>query len=82
MVVKVEAVLNDRPLTYTSIEVDDLQPLTPAHLLYGRMITKLPHECVADDFPNPDYGVHSLQTQTNIQVHLLKSFQTRWKHEY
>ena len=82
MVVEVEAVLNDRPLTYTSSEVDDPQPLTPAHLLYGRTITRLPYECLADDLQDPDYGAHSLRTQTKTQAHLLKSFQTRWKHEY
>ena len=80
MVVKVEAVLNDRRLTYTSSEVDDPQPLTPAHLLYGRMIIRLPHECLADDLQDPVYGAYSLRTQTKTQAHLLKSFQTRWKH--
>ena len=82
MIVEVEAVLNDRPLTYTSSDVDDPQPLTPAHLLYGRMITRLPHECQADDLNDPDYGSNSLQTQTKTQAHLLKSFQTRWRHKY
>ena len=79
MIVEVEAVLNDRPLTYISSYVDDPQPLTPAHLLYGRMITRLPP---ADDLNDPDYGSNSLQTQTKTQAHLLKSFQTRWRHEY
>ena len=55
MIVEVEAVLNNRPLIYTSSDVDDPQPLTPAHLLNGRMITRLPHECQADDLNDPDY---------------------------
>ena len=82
MIVEVETVLNDRPLTYTSSDVDDPQPLTPAHLLYGRMITRLPHECQADDLNDPNYGSNSLQTLTKTQAHLLKSFQTHWRHEY
>ena len=35
MIVQVEAVLNNRPLTYTSRDINDPQPLTPPHLLYG-----------------------------------------------
>ena len=83
MVVEIEAVLNDRPLTYTSSDVDDPQPLTPAHLLYGRKIVRLPHEYHAEEFEDPDYGTKSqLQRQARIQAHLLKSFQSRWAHEY
>ena len=36
IVIKIEAVLNDRPITYVSSDVSDPEPLTPAHLLYGR----------------------------------------------
>ena len=42
LVVEIEAVLNDRPLTYTFSELEEMDPLTPAHLLYGRRITSLP----------------------------------------
>ena len=34
--------MNDRPLTYVHSDPQDLQPLTPAHLLYGRRIQLAP----------------------------------------
>jgi len=48
MVVDIEAVLNDRPLTYLSNDCQDPAPFTPSHLLYGRRITRVPHELVSD----------------------------------
>lgn len=55
IVVEIEAVLNDCPLTYVSTDVRDVEPLTSAHLLHGRRITPLEHEENVDD---PDY-VHA-----------------------
>jgi len=60
LVMEIEAVHNDRPLTYTSPEFDDLEPLTPAHLLYGRRITSLSYESVdGDEVDNPTFGDES-----------------------
>ena len=36
VIVEIEAVLNDCPLTYVLSEINDPEPLTPSHLLYGR----------------------------------------------
>ena len=43
LIVEIEAVLNDRLFTYTPTDIDDAQPLTPADLLHGRRILRLPH---------------------------------------
>ena len=43
IIVEIEAMLNDRPLTYVSSEISDPEPLTPSHLLYGRRIQSIPH---------------------------------------
>ena len=43
IIMEIEAILNDRPLTYVSSELMDPEPLTPSHLLHGRRITCLPH---------------------------------------
>ena len=33
IIVEIEAILNDRPLTYTSTDLDDPEPLWPSHFL-------------------------------------------------
>ena len=83
IVVEVEATLNDRPLTYASSDVTDVEPLTPAHLLYGKRMTSLPHS-YEDDVENPDYVVSESRVRKRLTNHarLLQHFQTRWKKEY
>ena len=57
IVVEVEAVLNNHPLTNVSPDVKDMDPVTPSHLLYGRSIISLPYQDVQDDEVNdPTYG--------------------------
>ena len=46
LIVEIEAVLNDRPLTYVSSDLSDPGPLTPSHLICGRRITSLPYTMV------------------------------------
>ena len=48
IVVEVEAVLNNRPLTHVSSDIRDAEPITPSHLLYDRPIVSLPHRDVQD----------------------------------
>ena len=54
---EIEALLNDRPLTYVSTDVQDAEPLTPAHLLYGRKIITLPYE--HDELEDLTFGEES-----------------------
>ena len=42
IVAEVKARINNRPLTYVSSELQPLQSLTPAHLVYGRRIVTMP----------------------------------------
>jgi len=82
MIVQVEAVLNNRPLTYTSRDINDPQPLTPPHLLYGWNITRLPHNCESTNLSDPDYGQELLRRKDKTQAYLMKCFQFHWRHEY
>ena len=84
IVVEVEALLNDHPLTYVSSDIDDPEPITPSHLLYGRRIVLLPHCAVQEDeFNDPDFGdVSELRRRARNQATVIKHFWSRWKHEY
>ena len=84
VVVEIESMLNDRPLTYVSSDLLDPQPLTPSHLLYGRRIQQAPHpitdqEELAD--PSVMYG-KDLRKQVDKLTQLIEHFTSRWKREY
>jgi hypothetical protein len=80
-----EAILNDRPLTHVSSELEDAEPLTPSHLLYGRRITTLPHALYEDDeFRDPIYESEpsNIDVQEKLRTHLIQHFWKRWRQEY
>ena len=81
---EIEAVLNDRPLTYVSSELDDEEPLTPSHLLYGRRITNLPHPLQGDLCDDPTYNSETsqIEDQAKRRDKLKQHFWNRWRQEY
>ena len=76
IVTEIEGVMNDRSLSYVTSDASDQEPLTPAHLLYGRRITSLPHQ---EDVPVPQTDVTK---RARAQGHLICQFRERWRHEY
>uniref|UniRef100_A0ABM0MF94 3-oxoacyl-[acyl-carrier-protein] reductase n=1 Tax=Saccoglossus kowalevskii TaxID=10224 RepID=A0ABM0MF94_SACKO len=85
IVAEIEAVLNNRPITYVSGNADDLIALTPSHLINGRPITMLPSQPVdPDELQDPTFG----DNQTEIQrrylrlSELIQQFWRRWISEY
>ena len=84
IVVEIEAILNDRPLTYVSSDVKDEQPLTPSNLLYGRRIASLPNESLEEDkLIDPSFnGNVEIQRNAKRLTLLLQHFYRRWRQEY
>ena len=78
LVVEIEAVLNDQPLTYQSADVTDPEPLTPSYLLYGRRITTFPYTITEnEELTDPTYSTGTrLQDRAQRQEQLLQHFQT------
>ena len=73
-------------LTYMSSDVSNPEPLTPAHLLYGRCIIPLPYP-TTDDSENDDPNYEettgaSLRTRVTQHAEVLQHFQHRWRREY
>ena len=84
VVTEIEALLNDRPLTYVTSGTSDPDPLTPSHLIYGRRLTSLPfHESsdvdVTRDIPS---NREILTKQFKSQQKLVENFSQRWRREY
>ena len=85
MVTEIEAMLNDRPLTYISSDLTDPEPLTPSHLVYGRRIQPVP--CPLDspvDLDDPDFQVSdsTVRQTVNRLTRLIRHFWQRCKCEY
>jgi len=73
LLVRIEGVLNSRPLTPTSQDPEDLLALTPGHFMTGRPIMAFP-ETSSSDLP-----ITSRYDKAKILHH---RFSQRWKDEY
>ena len=82
LVIEVESTLNMRPLTYVYVyeEGDPEEPLTPAHLMYGRRLTRLPpYPSVEEDEEDSSKRLNKRMKYLSLK---LDHFWKRWKREY
>lgn len=56
---EVEAMMNDRPITYGSSAKDDPEPLALSHLLYGRRLTALSFYVTVVTSDTPSYHTNT-----------------------
>ena len=83
LITEIEAVINDRPLTYVTDDSNDFEPLTPSHLVFGYRLTSLPPlenkhlKGVGDDFTPSN-----LRKRLKHKYHVIDCFRQRFKREY
>ena len=87
LIVEVEAILNDRPLTYLSSDIKDPQPLTPPNLICGHRIVMMQHLlCEDDEITDESFKIGGsdslLRKRAKTQALIMKHFWVRWKQEY
>ena len=83
IVTQIECALNDSPLTGTSEDVNELQPLTPSMLLNGSRINNLPICFDVEEFYDPSFNCKEMVSKRfKYCTKLLHDFLVRWKHEY
>ena len=77
LLIRVEGVLNSRPLTYVYPNQDE--PLTPSHLVLGKRILTVP---VKGEFDVEDERRNELLKRDKYLKNVLEHFWKRWKSEY
>ena len=78
LLIKIEGVINSRPLTAVSDDNRDPLPITPAHLAIGRSLKQLPD---AEDDQLEESSKRIMERYLYLQ-RLLNHYWRRWKQEY
>ena len=83
LLTQIECVLNDRPITYVSNDLNYVYPLTPAHLMYGFKLREFPNFVPTDVMLDPSYNDRLKVSDFYVQrIEVLKQFNSRWEKEY
>ena len=82
-ILEVEAILNSRPLSYTTSDNTE-EPLTPAHLLVGRRLLSLSDDLshYEDGDENFEITAEPLQRRVRYLNSVINHFWRRWSKEY
>ena len=85
ILIELEAIINDRPLGYDPGDLNQLEVLTPNHLLYGRKMRTFPKEVTLweDLSSDPTVGIGDDVTKRfKVISRLCDHLWNRWKREY
>ena len=76
--------LNDRPISYGSNEINDSSPVTPSQLIYGYRLTVVP-DINVDESILSDPSIFDQQFVTRRQAYckkLLNHYWQKWRNDY
>ncbi len=80
---ELEATINDRPLTYTSGDLEDLIPITPSQLVRGRRLKSFPMKSNLEELMDPSYASSQvLQRRLDYITKVSEDMWKRWVNEY
>ena len=79
---EVEATLNSRPLTFVNNDLDEPQPLTPAHFLVGKRLTSLPPKQLLAANGNPTLNREEMTRRWRYRQRLMIRFWSSWRKDY
>ncbi|KAL0146798.1 hypothetical protein M9458_057737 [Cirrhinus mrigala] len=82
LLTEVEATLNSRPLTFVHNEVDEPQPLTPAHFLVGERLTALPPKPFPADHDHLTVSKEEMTRRWRYRNRLMTNLWNRWWKDY
>ncbi|XP_064097753.1 uncharacterized protein LOC135209088 [Macrobrachium nipponense] len=83
--VELESIINDRPLSYTSGDLDQKEILTPNHLILGRKLRSFPKETInwEEVSEDPLYSkTENVEKRFLYISKLCDQLWKRWEHEY
>ncbi|XP_066938280.1 uncharacterized protein [Macrobrachium rosenbergii] len=85
VLVELEGIINDRPLSYTPGDLNQLEILTPNHLILGRKLKSFPREVVnwEEISSDPIYGRREFTEKRFLYVpKLCDNLWKRWERKY
>ena len=85
LLIELEAIINDRPLGYDPGDLNQLEILTPNHLLYGRKLRTFPKEVTSREelSSDPTVGMGEDVTKRFKYISCIcDHLWNRWKREY
>ena len=87
ILVELESIINDRPLTYASGDLADMEEITPSKLMTGRRNQLFPDCSDLAILEDPDYvrqqsTIQNLRARNAYLSNIISDFTKRWSHEY
>ncbi|KAI3381780.1 hypothetical protein SNEBB_009348 [Seison nebaliae] len=79
---EIEARINSRPITCVSPDIDDPEPLTPAHLIMGEPIDVLPALGQGTRLLDPSYDKEAISSRHRRYQQKIDDCWRRWRDEY